>query len=56
MEKVPIEPELASIPIRYVAIGFVDSDKFNVALISMLEDPGDVTMGKSRHRDGYALR
>ena len=56
MEKTPIEPELASVPIGYVAIGFVDSDKFNVALISALEDPGDVTMGKSRNRDGYALR
>lgn len=56
MEETPIEPELASVSIRYVAIGFVDCDKFNVALISMLEDPGDVTVGKSRHRDGYALR
>ncbi len=56
MEKTPIEPELASVPVRYLAIGFVDTDKFNVALVSALEDPGHVTMGKSRNRDGYALR
>jgi hypothetical protein len=56
MEKMPIEPELASVSVRYLAIGFVDTDKFNVALVSALEDPGYVTMGKSRNRDGYALR
>ena len=56
MEKTPIEPELASVPIGHVAIGFVDSDNFKVALVSALEDPGYVTMGKSRNRDGYALR
>ena len=56
MEKVPIEAEIASVPIGHVAIGFVDSDKFNVALSSALEDPRDVTMGKSRNPNGYALR
>ena len=56
IEKTPIEPELASVPVRYLAIGFIDTDKCNLALVSALEDPGDVTMGKSRNRDGYALR
>ena len=56
MEKTPIEPELTSVPVRYLAIGFVDSDKFDVALLSAFKDPGHVTVGKSCNRDGYALR
>ena len=34
MEKTPIESEVASVPIGYLAIGFVDSCKFNVPLRS----------------------
>jgi len=56
MEKTPIEPELASVSVRYLAIGFVDADKCNVALVSALEDPGHVTMGKSCDRGGDAFR
>jgi hypothetical protein len=56
MEKTPIESEVASVPVGYLAIGFVDSCKFNVPLRSALKNPGDVTVGKSRNRDGYALR
>ena len=55
MEKTPIESELASVAVRYFAIGFVDSCKFNVPLLSALKNPGDVAMGKSRNRDRYAL-
>ena len=55
MEKTPIESELASVPVGYLAIGFVDSCKFNVPLLSALKNPGDVAMGKSRNRDRYAL-
>jgi len=56
MEETPIEPELASVPIRYLGIGFIDTDQCNVALVSALEDPGHVTMGKSCNRRGDAFR
>ena len=56
MEVTPIEPELASVPVRYLGIGFIDTDKCNVALVSALEDPGYVTMGKSCNRRGDAFR
>jgi hypothetical protein len=56
MDKTTIEPELASVMVRYLAIGFVNSDKFNVAFVSALEDPGHVAMGKSCNRGGDAFR
>jgi hypothetical protein len=55
MEKMPVESELTRVAVRYLVIGFVDSDKFEIALVGAFKDPRYVTMGKSRNRDGYAF-